>query len=136
MTVIRLRCKRKSCLHIWTPRTANPKWCPKCHYGKFDVRTKDTLKVDVILHGSPVPETKRQYENLKHSKMAKAPEEIAAYCFRCQSNKLMEQVGHVKLKNGKNAVRGICSSCGTRMYKIERVNRNVDVLPRANSSTP
>jgi len=120
MTVVRLRCKRKSCLHIWTPRTDNPKWCPECHYGKFDVRTKDTLKLDMILHGSQVPAAKRQYKQSKHSRMAKAPEEIKAYCFRCQSMKLMKHIGHVILKNGRAAARGECSSCGTKMSIIEK----------------
>ena len=74
----------------------------------------------MILHGSQVPAAKRQYKQLKLSKMAKAPEEITAYCFRCQSKKLMKHIGHVILKNGRAAARGECSSCGTNMYIIEK----------------
>jgi len=68
----------------------------------------------------PIRPVKRQYEQLKHSKMAKSPEEIAAYCFRCQGKKLMEHIGHVILKNGRAAARGVCSSCGTKMSIIEK----------------
>lgn len=30
-----LRCLH--CGHTWTPRTEEPKWCPKCMYPNFEV---------------------------------------------------------------------------------------------------
>lgn len=43
---------------------------------------------------------------------------MEAYCVKCKAKKEMKDATEVKLKNGKPAVTGTCTSCGTKMFKI------------------
>ncbi len=46
---------------------------------------------------------------------------MEAYCVKCKSKREMKDAQEVKLKNGKPAVSGTCSTCGTKMFKIGAV---------------
>ena len=37
---------------------------------------------------------------------------------KCKSKKEMKDVKKVTMKNGRPAMKGVCSSCGTKMFKI------------------
>lgn len=41
-----------------------------------------------------------------------------AYCVKCKSKKEMKDPVKVKMKNGREASKGKCPSCGTGMYRI------------------
>jgi hypothetical protein len=41
-----------------------------------------------------------------------------AYCVKCKAKKEMKNSKEVKMKNGRPAAKGECSTCGTGMYKI------------------
>lgn len=41
-----------------------------------------------------------------------------AYCVKCKAKKEMKDEKQVVMKNGRKALKGKCSSCGTGMYKI------------------
>ena len=41
-----------------------------------------------------------------------------AYCVKCKAKRTMANVEIVKMKNGRPAAKGACSTCGTGMYKI------------------
>ncbi len=41
-----------------------------------------------------------------------------AYCVKCKSKKEMQNTANVTMKNGRQAVKGVCPTCGTGMYKI------------------
>lgn len=41
-----------------------------------------------------------------------------AYCVKCRSKRDMEDAQKVTMKNGRPAMKGKCSKCGTGMYKI------------------
>ncbi|MFN3821486.1 MAG: DUF5679 domain-containing protein [bacterium] len=41
-----------------------------------------------------------------------------AYCVKCKANRPMDKVEQVTMKNGRPALKGVCSVCGTGMYKI------------------
>jgi hypothetical protein len=116
MTIRILRCKRESCFHNWTPRTDNPKWCPKCHYEKWEEVGPLTLKFEAKIGKTPIPTVKRHYRKRMQGKMSKAP--VYGYCFVCQNKRLIKKVNYVTLINGRSTVRGACSSCGTKVYKI------------------
>ena len=45
-------------------------------------------------------------------------EEFMAYCVKEKAQKPMNDAHEVTLKNGKHAMQGICSSCGTKMMKF------------------
>ena len=45
-------------------------------------------------------------------------EEILAYCVKEKTKKPMKDAHEVTLKNGKRALQGVCSSCGTKMMKF------------------
>ena len=40
-----------------------------------------------------------------------------AYCMKCREKKQMKQEQKVKV-NGRDALRGICPKCGTKMFKF------------------
>jgi len=43
---------------------------------------------------------------------------MQAYCFKCRAKREMKNPEKVTLKNGRPAVRGICSVCGTKVFRI------------------
>ncbi len=46
-----------------------------------------------------------------------------AYCVKCKSKKNMKNGKQVTMKNGRPAMKGECSACGTGMYKILPVKK-------------
>ena len=40
------------------------------------------------------------------------------YCVKCREKREMNDTQNVTMKNGRPAVKGKCSVCGTGMYKI------------------
>ncbi|MDO8536082.1 MAG: DUF5679 domain-containing protein [Candidatus Omnitrophota bacterium] len=40
------------------------------------------------------------------------------YCVKCKAKKDMKDTQNVTMKNGRKAMKGKCTSCGTGMYKI------------------
>ena len=66
-----------------------------------------------------VEELEKQIAELEEKKKrADAVSEIVAYCMRCKKKQNMSSPEKVTMKNGKPATRGICSVCGTKMFKI------------------
>jgi len=41
-----------------------------------------------------------------------------AYCVKCKAKVEMKNAEKVTMKNGRPAMKGICSVCGTGVYKI------------------
>jgi len=41
---------------------------------------------------------------------------MQAYCVKCKQKRDIKDPEKVVLKNGRNAVRGTCSVCGTKLY--------------------
>ncbi|MBY0370284.1 hypothetical protein K2X33_06325 [bacterium] len=42
----------------------------------------------------------------------------SAYCVKCRKKTTMKNTQEVKMKNGRPAMKGNCSECGTGVYKI------------------
>jgi len=40
------------------------------------------------------------------------------YCVKCKSKRDMKDASEVEMKTGRHAMKGVCSMCGTGMYKI------------------
>lgn len=40
------------------------------------------------------------------------------YCVKCKAKREMADAKEVTMKNGRKAMKGKCSKCGTGMYKI------------------
>ena len=40
------------------------------------------------------------------------------YCVKCKMKREMSNATRVVMKNGRPAMKGVCSVCGTGMYKI------------------
>lgn len=40
------------------------------------------------------------------------------YCVKCKAKSEMANAQEVTMKNGRRALKGTCSKCGTGMYKI------------------
>ncbi len=43
---------------------------------------------------------------------------MQAYCMKCRKKREMKNAKAVKMKNGKPATKGVCSVCGTNMFRI------------------
>ncbi|MEK9635099.1 MAG: DUF5679 domain-containing protein [Candidatus Woesearchaeota archaeon] len=43
---------------------------------------------------------------------------MEAYCVKCRAKSEMSNSEEVTMKNGRRAMKGKCSSCGTGMYRI------------------
>lgn len=41
-----------------------------------------------------------------------------AYCVKCREKREMKDGQEVTMKNGRKAMQGTCSVCGTKMFKI------------------
>ena len=41
-----------------------------------------------------------------------------AYCVRCRKKVTMKDEQAVTMKNGKKAKKGVCPSCGTKVFRI------------------
>jgi len=40
------------------------------------------------------------------------------YCVKCREKKEMKSAKPYTMKNGRPATKGVCSSCGTNMFRI------------------
>ena len=45
-------------------------------------------------------------------------DDMEAYCMKCKQKREMKDAKEVTMKNGKKAQSGVCSVCGTKMFKI------------------
>ena len=53
------------------------------------------------------------------SKLFKGDEKmVEGYCVKCKTKREMKDAKEVKMKNGRKAMKGKCSKCGTGMYRI------------------
>ena len=43
---------------------------------------------------------------------------IEAYCVKCRQKRTIDNPKETTMKNGRPAVRGTCSSCGTKVFRI------------------
>ena len=43
---------------------------------------------------------------------------MEGYCMKCKAKKEMVKTKEVTMKNGRKAMKGKCSDCGTNMFKI------------------
>jgi len=43
---------------------------------------------------------------------------MQAYCMKCRAKKEMEDAKSITTKNGKPATQGVCSTYGTKMFRI------------------
>ena len=43
---------------------------------------------------------------------------MEGYCVKCKAKKEIKDEKEVTMKNGRKAMKGVCPSCGTGMYRI------------------
>jgi RNase P subunit RPR2 len=47
---------------------------------------------------------------------------VTGYCVKCKKKREMKSPKQVMLKNGRPAVSGTCTVCGTKMFKIGKMS--------------
>ena len=52
--------------------------------------------------------TENQVENVEH------------WCMKCKSNQKMKEAKKVITRNNRNAIKGRCTVCGTKMFKFTK----------------
>jgi len=50
--------------------------------------------------------------------MEEKPNKIEAYCLRCKKKQIMKNPKKDKFANGTNVLKGTCSVCGMKLFKI------------------
>jgi Zn finger protein HypA/HybF involved in hydrogenase expression len=43
---------------------------------------------------------------------------VEAYCVKCKAKRDMKDAAEVTMANGRKAMKGVCPTCGTGMFKI------------------
>ncbi len=43
---------------------------------------------------------------------------MEAYCFKCRTKRDIKNAQKVTLKNGRPATKGVCPTCGTKLFRI------------------
>ena len=43
---------------------------------------------------------------------------MEGYCVKCKQKRVMNDEKKITMKKGKPATQGICSTCGTKMFRI------------------
>lgn len=43
---------------------------------------------------------------------------VEAYCVKCKAKRNMKDAKEVVMANGRKAMKGVCPTCGTGMFKI------------------
>ena len=41
-----------------------------------------------------------------------------AYCVKCREKREMKDAKEVTMKNGRNAMEGVCPVCGTKLFRM------------------
>ena len=47
---------------------------------------------------------------------------VEGYCMKCKSKQEMKDPVQGKMKNGRDCVKGVCPKCGTKMFKIGKMD--------------
>ncbi|NLN79070.1 MAG: hypothetical protein GX141_09145 [Armatimonadetes bacterium] len=47
---------------------------------------------------------------------------MEAYCVKCKAKKEMKDAEEIVMKNGKPATKGVCPTCGTKMFRIGKAS--------------
>ena len=43
---------------------------------------------------------------------------VTGHCMKCKEKREMKDTEEVTMKNGRKAMKGVCTVCGTKMFKI------------------
>ena len=46
---------------------------------------------------------------------------VIGYCMKCKAKREMKNAKAAKMKNGRDCVKGTCIKCGTKMFKIGKM---------------
>ena len=58
------------------------------------------------------------YEQITGVVSQKLPGQMQAYCMRCRDRKIIKDASLITLKKGTSAVKGVCTTCGTKVIRI------------------
>lgn len=48
---------------------------------------------------------------------------VDGHCMKCKTKREIKDAKQVKMKNGRDAIKGTCTKCGCGMYKIGRLDK-------------
>ncbi len=48
----------------------------------------------------------------------KEVDQMQAYCMKCRAKKEMNDAKSITMKNGRPATKGVCPTCGTKIFRI------------------
>ncbi len=59
-----------------------------------------------------------------------------AYCVKCKKKREMKGEKQITMKNGRNAISGTCSVCGTKIFKIGGISGKAKAKMAAAKARP
>jgi RNase P subunit RPR2 len=71
------------------------------------------LATEFMLYGYPV-----SLKSVKKGVITMAEKKVQLYCLKCRKKQVPEKLEYVTMKNGREATKGICPKCGTKMFQI------------------
>ncbi len=48
---------------------------------------------------------------------------VQGYCMKCREKRDIKDAKAAKMKNGKDCVKGTCTKCGTKMFRIGKMTK-------------
>lgn len=57
-------------------------------------------------------------EEIVYRFMLEGGEPMQAYCMKCRVKREIKNAKAITMKNGKPATQGVCSVCGTKVFRI------------------
>ena len=85
---------------------------------EYENRIADNSVARVQCHTLQANELSRHPTEQEPSILATLPESVEIYCLKCRAKTGSRDVEQVTLKNGRPALRAVCTVCGTGKYRI------------------
>ena len=84
----------------------------------YEGRIADNSEARVQCHTLHPNEPSRHPTEQELSILATLPGSVEIYCLKCRAKTGSRDVEQVTMKNGRPALRAVCSVCGTGKYRI------------------
>jgi len=120
-----VRCKAKR--NMSSPKAAKMKngrpamrgTCSVCGAGMFRIGSSKPKKEDDAPTKEQIDRVARLEKQIED--LERRQPRVSGYCVKCRSKRGMANPEQTAMKNGKPAIRGTCTVCGAKMFKIGKM---------------
>ena len=65
----------------------------------------------------------KKLQTSETEKPSSEPDSLEAYCVKCKTKRIIENPQETTMKNGRNAVKGTCSVCKCKVFRIVKMKK-------------